>query len=163
MALTGISFRKTRLRTTIGCAERFGSQGKFVWPISAPWGWRARLEVVLHAAATLQSKQDVSVHFWIVGDGAIRQQLDGQSRAMGLNNVFFAGRLSKEQIPSVLASADCCLVHLKDTPLFETVIPSKIFETWGMKRNHSSWLCEERPAFGAESSGGHLYRTRHSS
>ncbi len=30
--------------------------------------------------------------------------------------------------------ANVCFVHLKKTPLFETVIPSKIFEAGGLKR-----------------------------
>jgi len=34
----------------------------------------------------------------------------------------------------VLALADVCLVHLRKTPLFETVLPSKIFEAAGMGR-----------------------------
>ena len=33
-----------------------------------------------------------------------------------------------DQIPSLLAAADICLVPLRDVPLFATFIPSKMFE-----------------------------------
>jgi glycosyltransferase involved in cell wall biosynthesis len=35
-------------------------------------------------------------------------------------------------MPSIWASLDFCLVHLKPSPLFATVMPSKIFEAMGM-------------------------------
>ena len=35
-------------------------------------------------------------------------------------------------MPAVWSLCDVALVHLKDTPLFETVIPSKIFEAMAM-------------------------------
>jgi glycosyltransferase involved in cell wall biosynthesis len=37
-------------------------------------------------------------------------------------------------MPAILASSNCCLVHLRGTELFSTVIPSKIFETMAMER-----------------------------
>ena len=37
-------------------------------------------------------------------------------------------------MPDVLATSDACLVHLSKAELFETVIPSKIFETMAMRR-----------------------------
>ena len=35
-------------------------------------------------------------------------------------------------MPEMIAAADACLVHLKKAELFETVIPSKIFEIMAM-------------------------------
>ena len=45
---------------------------------------------------------------------------------------MFTGRLPKEEMPGIIASSDCCLVHLRGTELFSTVIPSKIFELMAM-------------------------------
>jgi glycosyltransferase involved in cell wall biosynthesis len=43
--------------------------------------------------------------------------------------------LQSKRIVSIwLAASDVCFVHLKKTPLFETVIPSKIFEAAGFSR-----------------------------
>ena len=44
------------------------------------------------------------------------------------------GRQPKELIPGFLSISDCCLVHLRKTGLFETVLPSKIFEAAAMAR-----------------------------
>ena len=37
-------------------------------------------------------------------------------------------------MPDFLAPSDACLVHLRKTPLYETVLPSKIFEAAAMGR-----------------------------
>jgi glycosyltransferase involved in cell wall biosynthesis len=55
---------------------------------------------------------------------------------MKLRNVIIMPAQPKEMMPSYWSLCDAALVHLKDTPLFETVIPSKIFEAMGMIR----WL-----------------------
>jgi glycosyltransferase involved in cell wall biosynthesis len=53
---------------------------------------------------------------------------------MGLKNVIFTGRRSKEEVPRYLSISDACLVHLRKTDLFRTVLPSKIFEATGMAK-----------------------------
>jgi len=37
-------------------------------------------------------------------------------------------------MPEVLASSDCLFIHLKKADLFQTVIPSKLFESMAMER-----------------------------
>jgi hypothetical protein len=44
------------------------------------------------------------------------------------------GRLGRDEVPTVLASSDACLIHLRGCDLFRTVIPSKLFETMAMAR-----------------------------
>ena len=69
-----------------------------------------------------------------VGDGAIREELQAEAKRENLSNVIFTGRQPKAEMPAFLAASDLCFVHLRKTPLFETVIPSKIFEALGMRR-----------------------------
>jgi glycosyltransferase involved in cell wall biosynthesis len=64
----------------------------------------------------------------MVGDGAERERLQRAANDRGLDNVVFTGLISKELVSSVIAATDSCLVHLRGTELFGTVIPSKIFE-----------------------------------
>src|SRR5262249_48092041 len=90
------------------------------------------LDVVLRAARTLKAAGRDDVVFWIVGDGAERSRLENECRAEGLEGVVFTGMVPKSQIADVIASCDACLVHLRKTELFETVIPSKIFEIMAM-------------------------------
>ena len=46
--------------------------------------------------------------------------------------MLFEPAQPKEMTPQVWSVCDVALVHLRDAPLFETVIPSKIFEAMGM-------------------------------
>ncbi len=90
------------------------------------------LDVVVRAARQLKAAGRDDVAFWIVGDGAERSRLEAECRAEGLDHVVFTGLVSKAKIAEVIASSDACLVHLRKTELFETVIPSKIFEIMAM-------------------------------
>ena len=53
----------------------------------------------------------------------------------GIGNVRLVGLQPREAMPDWIASVDILLVCLRDLPVFETVIPSKIFE----------FLAQERP------------------
>ena len=49
-----------------------------------------------------------------------------------ITNAMFRDSMPKDQMPSLWSICDVALVHLKDDPVFSTVIPSKIFEAFGM-------------------------------
>ncbi len=97
-------------------------------------GLACGLDIVMRAAQTLVERHDQRFKFLIVGDGATRDELQRRSDEAGLTNVIFTGRQPKQRMASFLAASDVSLVHLIKTPLFETVIPSKIFEALGMRR-----------------------------
>ena len=93
------------------------------------------LSVVVRAAKILKSMKRNDVMFCLVGDGAQREQIKKDAIESNVNDMIrFTGRLPKSDMPMVLASSDCLLVHLKKTDLFATVIPSKIFEAMAMER-----------------------------
>ena len=70
----------------------------------------------------------------LVGDGAVREELEQAVKENGLEEiVVITGKLPKETIPRVHAMSDCSLVHLRKTPLYTSVLPSKIFEMAHMK------------------------------
>lgn len=112
--------------------ETWQAQGKFVCAYVGTIGMAHGLEVVLKAAADLQARGRDDVRFWIVGDGAERAALEQQARDQGLSGILFTGMIPKAQVEAVLATCDACLVHLRGTELFGTVIPSKVFETMAM-------------------------------
>jgi colanic acid biosynthesis glycosyl transferase WcaI len=87
------------------------------------------LHNVLRAAALLSDRQ---VRFMFVGNGAERTRLIAESDRMALKNVTFVPAQPKELMPNAWSLCDVALVHLKNAPLFRTVIPSKIFEAMGM-------------------------------
>ncbi len=109
--------------------------GQFVCSYVGTIGMAHGLEVVLRASKKLAEQGVDDIAFCLVGDGASREDLQKKVIAAGLEErIQLTGRLAKEKMPEVLASSDCLLVHLKKTDLFETVIPSKIFEAMAMSR-----------------------------
>lgn len=110
--------------------RELGLEGRFVVGYVGTHGMAHALDKVLDAAAMLRGKSNV--HFLFVGDGAAREALVEQAASLGLDNVTLHPSLPKERMPDVWALCDVALVHLRDTPLFGTVIPSKIFEAMGM-------------------------------
>ena len=95
-------------------------------------GMAHSLENVLHAAAL---DGDGDIRFLFVGPGAEREKLIAKAEQMRLRNVIFVPSQPKEMMPAYWSLCDVALVHLKNTPLFETVIPSKIFEAMGMGKS----------------------------
>ena len=84
------------------------------------------LETALEAARMLEPE---GVHFVFVGEGARKRAL--VDMAAGLGNVHFFDRRPREVIAEMYNELDAALVLLRDTPLFRTVIPSKMFEIMG--------------------------------
>lgn len=80
---------------------------------------------VLEAAEILRGER---VRFLLVGPGAEREMLRAEAARRGLENVTFVESQPKAMMPRVWSVVDVALVHLKNTPVFATVIPSKIFE-----------------------------------
>lgn len=82
---------------------------------------------VLEAAEILR-REHSQVWFLIVGEGAERAALEEEARRRGLTHLVFTGQVPREEIPALMHAADIALVLLKDSPLFCTVLPSKLFE-----------------------------------
>jgi colanic acid biosynthesis glycosyl transferase WcaI len=110
-------------------ARSLGLDGRFVVGYLGTLGLAHGLENVLHAAELLR---DTTVTFLFVGVGAAKSGLEAEARRLGLDNVLFVPRQAKEEMPRYWSLCDAGLIHLKDDPLFATVIPSKIFESMAM-------------------------------
>ena len=104
--------------------------GDFVVGYIGTHGMAHALENVLRAAELMRGKP---VKFLFVGAGAERDRLVTLRDSLQLQNVVFVPAQGKDKIQDYWSLCDVALVHLKDTPTFETVIPSKIFEAMAMK------------------------------
>ncbi len=113
-----------------GLAAELGLEGRFVVGYIGTHGMAHALERVLDAAELLRGEP--AVRFLFVGSGAARERLTSEAARRGLRNVVFVPPQPKETMPAYWSLCDLALVHLKDTPLFRTVIPSKIFEAMAM-------------------------------
>jgi len=107
-------------------------EGKFVASYVGTHGMAHALDVVLRAAGLLKS--DPRFVFLLVGDGAEKQRLWAEKIRLELDNVVMLPQQPKERMPEILAASDASLVLLRNTELFRTVIPSKMFESMAMSR-----------------------------
>jgi glycosyltransferase involved in cell wall biosynthesis len=110
----------TLTREEIGIGD-----GDFLVTYVGTIGMAHGLENVLDAAAMTEEEP---IHYLLVGEGAEKSRLEAEAGRRGLRNVTFLGSRPRGDIPGILATSDAVVVHLKDDPLFDTVIPSKIFE-----------------------------------
>ena len=62
----------------------------------------------------------------LVGDGAERPELE--ERARGLDGVVFAGRLPRDELPALLASAEIAVATQRDAPLLADALSTKVLE-----------------------------------
>ena len=91
------------------------------------------LETLIAAAAELQTALP-SAMFLLIGEGAEKERLVELAAARGLSNIQFLGQQPRERIPAYVSAADLCLVMLKRTELFKTVIPTKLLEYMACER-----------------------------
>ncbi|RMH59085.1 MAG: glycosyltransferase WbuB [Bacteroidetes bacterium] len=102
-----------------------GLQGKFVAGYIGTIGMAHRADILWEAARRCD---DPDIVFMVVGTGAEREKLEALQAANPLPNFRLLDKVPKEEVPYLLALTDASVVHLRDLPLFRTVIPSKIFE-----------------------------------
>jgi glycosyltransferase involved in cell wall biosynthesis len=68
------------------------------------------------------------IHFLCLGEGADRPALEAAAREAGLRNITFHDFIPFKDMPKALAALDVGTVLLKNDPVFDTVIPSKLLE-----------------------------------
>jgi colanic acid biosynthesis glycosyl transferase WcaI len=66
------------------------------------------------------------VHLLLVGDGVKRQELTDRTDAVAPGRVHFMDAVPQDQVASLMHQADVQLVSLRDDPLFEVTLPSKL-------------------------------------
>jgi glycosyltransferase involved in cell wall biosynthesis len=87
---------------------------------------------LMDAAELLNEKAEIEIV--IAGDGAEGPELRRRLAQGGLHNVTMLGRIPHERIPELYAEADAAVVLLRDKPLFEGALPTKMFEAMSAAR-----------------------------
>jgi colanic acid biosynthesis glycosyl transferase WcaI len=103
------------------------AEGKFVVCYIGTMGMAHGLETLVEAAARLQESSPL-VLFLLVGEGAEKEHIISLARSRSLSNLRFVDQQTRERIPAYICASDACLVLLKKTELFKTVIPTKMLE-----------------------------------
>jgi len=83
-------------------------------------------------AAALAGPRVVEVH--IAGDGPDAPLLRRQIAKLGLENVHLLGSVAPEQVPDLYADADAGVIPLRDRPIFNGALPTKLFEVLAAAR-----------------------------
>jgi len=107
--------------------KSLGGEGKFIVSFIGTLGLAHGLDTLLAAAERLQTIEP-GILFLLVGDGADRERITGIARASGIANIRFVPQQLREKVPDYIAVSDACLVLLKKSEVFETVIPTKMLE-----------------------------------
>ncbi len=111
---------------------RLGLQGRFIVAYVGAHGISHALSRLLDAARILRDTP--RVQFLFVGEGAEKDSLVHTAKQERLNNVLFLDPVNKEGVREYYSLADACLVPLRNIPLFDSFIPSKMFEIMAMAR-----------------------------
>lgn len=112
--------------------QDLGLRDRFVAAYFGTHGMAHHLETILEAASILRDRREIV--FLMVGDGAEKARLRALRDEMKLENVIMLDQQPKDRMPMLWDLCDVSLVLLRKSDLFKTVIPSKIFESMGMRR-----------------------------
>jgi colanic acid biosynthesis glycosyl transferase WcaI len=107
--------------------DQWDLEGKFVVCYIGTMGMAHGLDTLINGAAALQAVNPKIV-FLLVGEGADKERIKALARAQALRNIRFVDQQPRVSVPAFVRSSDACLVLLKKTELFKTVIPTKMLE-----------------------------------
>lgn len=124
-------FRPTVRDETL--AAELGLSGKTVVGYVGTHGMAHSLSTLLRAAQMASGNPTMSnVRFLFLGDGAEKATLKAEAAQRNLTNVLFIDSVPRSEVVRYWSIVDLAVIHLKKTPLFKTVIPSKLFECMAM-------------------------------
>ncbi|MDF2384364.1 glycosyltransferase family 4 protein [Nostoc ellipsosporum NOK] len=108
-------------------------EGRFVAGYIGTHGMAHALETLLDAAGRLaRDPKGRDIVILLLGDGARKAALKAEAEARGLDNLIFLDPVAKDQVGRYWSLLDASIIHLRASELFETVIPSKMFEALAM-------------------------------
>ncbi len=88
-------------------------------------GLAQNLKTILQAAKKLEMEK---IGFLFLGSGPEKQKLLDHKKREKINNVHFVGEIPKVEVNKYFSIADCGVIPLRNIKVFETTIPSKLFD-----------------------------------
>ena len=107
--------------------KELGVEGKFLACYVGTMGMAHGLDTIIEAAKNLRSTLPNAM-LLLVGEGADKERIQSLAAAETLSNLKLVDQQPRERIPAFINASDVCLVLLKKTELFKTVIPTKMLE-----------------------------------
>lgn len=113
--------------------KKAGLDDRFVVTYAGNVGICQGLGHIIDSAARLEDRRpQVLIRF--VGSGPVKSDLQAMVDERGLGNVEFHPRVSLDEAAAHMAAADALLVPLADHPIYESFIPSKLFDSMAAGR-----------------------------
>jgi colanic acid biosynthesis glycosyl transferase WcaI len=129
------------------------ADGPFVVGYAGNFGIAQGLRIALDAADRLR---DEPVRFVLLGGGPLDRELRDEAAARGLGNVEFRTGIPVAEVGAFLQSCDALLVPLRDHPLLEDFIPSKLYDAFAVGRPAIVAARGEAAALARETGGGEV-------
>jgi glycosyltransferase involved in cell wall biosynthesis len=115
----------------VALADREPAPGPFTVGYAGNLGIAQGLGIVLDAAERLH---DEPVRFLLVGDGAMKGELQAQAAERGLDRVEFRASVPVAEVGGVLQDCHALLIPLRNHPLLGDFIPSKLYDAMAIGR-----------------------------
>jgi glycosyltransferase involved in cell wall biosynthesis len=112
--------------------HKLNIDGKFIVLYIGAHGISHALIKIIDSAEKL--KEEKNILFLFVGEGAEKKKLIEYANSKGLENIRFHEPVDKNTVKEFYDLADVCLVPLRNIPLFDSFIPSKMFEIMAMEK-----------------------------
>jgi len=132
MVTNGVDITKFRPLPKAQTRALLGWDNRFTVLYAGTHGIAQGLTSVLDAVEQLANHD--SIHFVLVGDGAVKEDLVAGAQRRSLGNITFLDPQLHDRMPLLLSAADVCLVPLRKLPLFEGALPSKMYEVMACAR-----------------------------
>ena len=106
--------------------EKYNLRGKFVVGYIGTLGLAHNLSCVVAAAKNLVKTEDIVI--MLVGAGAQKLALQDEVKKLQIENVMFVDKQPRSVILDFWSVCDISLLSLANSKVFQSVIPSKMFE-----------------------------------
>lgn len=117
---------RNRIRTELAL------ESKFIAIYAGIHGLAQGLETIVQTAHLLS--ETPNIHFILIGDGPKKADIHALVNSYKLSNLTMLPEKPRELIPDYLSAADVALVPLIKQEIFNSTLPSKLFDAWACKR-----------------------------
>lgn len=122
-------FDPSKVKTSI--RDELGLGDKFLVLYAGTIGFLQDISTIVEAARILSDNDQVV--FLLVGEGPEKERMLELTKKYSLSNVLFVGTQPRQRLPSFIAGADVVVASLKRWRLFESALPTKLFEAMAME------------------------------
>ena len=128
----GVDTGKFRPLPRAQARSELGWDDRFIILYAGTHGLSHGLITILDAAEQMRHRDDI--RFVLVGEGAEKADLMAEAQKRSLQNITFLGPQPHDRVPQLLAAADVSLAHARKVPLFEGMLPVKMYEAMACAR-----------------------------